>query len=386
MLTSLAFSALTLFAIVGARPEPIALTSRKIPKGHSSGLRKRALNPVNVPLVDFFNQTDLQWYGDITIGTPPQTLTVVFDTGSFDLEIASTFCGSACSNQVQFDSSKSTTYKDLGRNSSISFATGVGVDPVVNDDYVLELRSGRDTVSVGGIAVQNLDLFLITNQTAQFNIDPFSGIQGLGSQASSLFSGLVNEGLPALFSMLLTAESVGGAELTLGGIDDSKFNGPLVYSNLSPLADGQWALLSSSITVNGESPAQLKKTRNVIFDSGTSNVLFDTQTTEAMYALISPNIKPFAAEPGAYGLPCNQISDLPAEISLTFTSQLGKPFNLTIPSSELNVGPFQSDTSICQTLINAFDGLELVGGSLLKHWYSVWDIENQRMGFASNGH
>lgn len=89
-----------------------------------------------------------------------------------------TLCGDACSNQVQFDPSKSTTFIDLGENSSIAFATGVGVDPVVNNDYVLELRSGSDTVSVGGYAVKNLDLFLITNQTAQFNIDPFSGIQG----------------------------------------------------------------------------------------------------------------------------------------------------------------------------------------------------------------
>lgn len=32
-----------------------------------------------------------------------------------------------------------------------------------------------------------------------------------------------------------------------------------------------------------------------------------------------------------------------------------------------------------------FDGLELVGGSLLKHYYSVWDISGQRMGFAPNG-
>lgn len=60
MLVSLAFAALTLTATVGARPEPIALTSRKVSKGHSSGLRKRALKPANVPLVDFFNQTDLQ--------------------------------------------------------------------------------------------------------------------------------------------------------------------------------------------------------------------------------------------------------------------------------------------------------------------------------------
>lgn len=89
-----------------------------------------------------------------------------------------TICGDACSNQVQFDASKSTTFIDGGENSSIAFSTGVGVDPVINNDYVLDLRSGRDTVSVGGISVKNLNLFLITNQTAQFNIDPFSGIQG----------------------------------------------------------------------------------------------------------------------------------------------------------------------------------------------------------------
>ena len=70
---------------------------------------------------------------------------------------------------------------------------------------------------------------------------------------------------------------------------------------------------------------------------------------------------------------------------MTFTSIGGVPFNLTIPSEELNVGPFKSDPSTCQTLINAFDGLNLVGGSLLKHYYSVWDVGAQRMGFAPNG-
>jgi len=98
--------------------------------------------------------------------------------------------------------------------------------------------------------------------------------------------------------------------------------------------------------------------------------------------MISPDIKPFPNEPGAYGIPCNLISSLPASIDITFTSQGGVPFNLTIPSSELNVGPFANDSSTCQTLINAFDGLDLVGGSLLKHYYSIWDVGAQRLGFA----
>ena len=100
--------------------------------------------------------------------------------------------------------------------------------------------------------------------------------------------------------------------------------------------------------------------------------------------MISPNIKANSAEPGTFGIPCNQVSSLPAVISFTFTSQSGQPFDLTIPSSELSVGPFKSNPSLCQTLINAFDGLDLVGGSLLKHYYSVWDVGGKRMGFAPN--
>lgn len=62
----------------------------------------------------------------------------------------------------------------------------------------------------------------------------------------------------------------------------------------------------------------------------------------------------------------------------------GKPFNLTIPSSELNVGPFRSNASICQTLINAMTSYDVpvLGGSLLKHYYTVWDADVNRMGFA----
>ena len=106
--------------------------------------------------------------------------------------------------------------------------------------------------------------------------------------------------------------------------------------------------------------------------------------TQAIYALISPNIKPNNDEPGTYGIPCNELEHLRADISFAFTSQYGLPFELNIPSSELSVGPFPSNSSLCQTLINA-DEFELVGGSLLKHYYSVWDVGKQRLGFASNG-
>lgn len=99
--------------------------------------------------------------------------------------------------------------------------------------------------------------------------------------------------------------------------------------------------------------------------------------------MISPEIKPNPSKPGAYGIPCSKISSLPVVISFTILSTDGKPFDITIPSSELNVGPFSSDRSLCQTLINAQDfGTFFIGGSLLKHYYTTWDTGNARLGFA----
>lgn len=92
--------------------------------------------------------------------------------------LSGTLCGQACSGQVQFNPNISSTFIDGGSSSRIVFATGVGVDPVIGDNYALSLRTGKDTVSVGNLSVTGADVFLITDQTPKFNIDPFSGILG----------------------------------------------------------------------------------------------------------------------------------------------------------------------------------------------------------------
>ncbi|CDO70556.1 hypothetical protein BN946_scf184579.g12 [Trametes cinnabarina] len=394
MLSTVTFSLFTLAAsliaaaasdVLSAKPYAITLQSRVTPKGHPSAVRSKAVKAIGVHLDDYFLGTDLQWWGNISVGTPPQTVSVAFDTGSQTLEFASIECTS-CMQLNKFDPFESRTYVRGDNVTTLDFATGVGVDPVVNNDYVLTVRNGTDTVTVGGVAAKNIPLFTILKQSPKFDIVPFLGIQGMGSQAEGFFAAVTRVGLPSLFSTYLTPHTAGKAELLIGGIDDTKFKGKLIFADQT--GDGDWQIPSIQISVNGRTTTVLRQSRSVICDSGTSNVLFDTQTTEAMYALISPNIKPFAAEPGAYGLPCSEIDGLSATIDITFTSQSGRPFNMTIPSSELNVGPFSSDPSTCQTLINAFDGfdgLALVGGSLLKHYYSVWDVGNQRMGFAPNG-
>lgn len=201
--------------------------------------------------------------------------------------------------------------------------------------------------------------------------------------------------------MFITHQNEGGAELTFGGVDSTKFTEPLKFSPQAESGD-TWELNSPAIFVNGKTTSTLKRSRTIIFDSGTSNILFPQSTAnvrcrssyasllrpsfQAIHSLISPNIRANPAEPGTFGLPCDEIDSLPAVIDIQFAGVSGqRAFNLTIPSSELSVGPFKNDPSQCQTLINVSEGFTLIGASLLKHYYSVWDVGGQRIGFSPIG-
>lgn len=111
-------------------------------------------NLYSYPEVKIYNYLDAQYYGEISIGTPPQNFGVVFDTGSSNLWVPSKECrlSPACYLHRYFDSSKSSTYMTNGTKFNITYGSGAVVGFV-----------GQDTTTVAGLKAEGSLFGQVTN-------------------------------------------------------------------------------------------------------------------------------------------------------------------------------------------------------------------------------
>jgi cathepsin D len=324
----------------------------------------------NVPITDYENA---QYYGEIGLGTPEQTFKVVFDTGSSNLWVPSSQCNFfnvACWTHNRYYSSESSTYVANGTSFAIEYGSGS-----------LSGFLSQDTLDIGGLKVKNQVFAEATSEPGiTFVLAAFDGILGMAfesisvDQVTPVFYNLIAQKLiqQAQFGFWLSGNpdaSVGG-ELTLGGTDSSHYTGSFTYVPL--VSKTYWEFKMDLLTMGNTTYA---KSINAIADTGTSLLAGPTdvvtQINEALGATIIL---------GEGIVNCSQIPTFP-NVNIVLA---GKTFTLT---------PQQYILQVSGECISGFLGIDIpppagplwiLGDVFIRAYYTLFDFDNGRVGFATS--
>lgn len=390
---------------------------------------------------------DAIWYSIVDVGTPPQQERVLFDTGSSDFWVRSTYCinEKACADS-QFRSTPVTGNGPLDANvqmdqistsrfspknsSSFGFER---LSPVSGRPLLSEVRYGtgeiviaigHDTVSldVGGgkrLSVPNQQLGV----TQQQSVHPFTdirldGIMGLG------FLELVTKGCrPLLFHMkdqnlidramfsywtgndpdpiggvypnISTGELLG--ELTLGGYDTKRVSNENDINWLPVTKPVYWQtdLLSlkygeeeiSLVDAGNKSSSNDTNSVAAVLDTGTSQLIFPTYIASVVAKKMNAHTIPYFS---AKVTKCKNLNDL-KPLKFTFrnadTNAPSHEFQLTADQYayiDSNIFGYCVLQWAGQDTRKGEDAQVLFGETFLKHYTSIWDVEGHRIGLVAN--
>ncbi|KAM3869839.1 gastricsin-like [Diretmus argenteus] len=323
------------------------------------------------------NYADTTYYGAISVGTPPQSFQVLFDTGSSNLWVDSVYCNTqACNTHTKFNPQQSSTFSSNGRTFYLPYGAGS-----------LSGSFGYDTVSVGGIVITNQEVGLSTNEPGQnFVVAKFDGILGLAYPSISaggetpVVDNMISQNLlqANMFSFYLSRGGQQGSELSFGGVDNSKYQGQLYWTPVT--SETYWQIGVEGFQINGQETGWCSQGCQSIVDTGTSMLTAPRQ----YMAAIMQSIGAQQGQYGMYTVNCNQMYNLP---TLTFVIS-GVSFPL--PPSAYIIQNNQNGYQFCSvgitpTYLPSRDGqpMWIFGDVFLREYYSVYDRSNNRVGFAT---
>ncbi|KAH8388043.1 hypothetical protein KR093_011308 [Drosophila rubida] len=310
------------------------------------------------------NYINMAYYGAITIGTPPQSFKVLFDSGSSNLWVPSSKCwffDVACMNHNQYDHDKSSTYESNGESFSIQYGSGS-----------LSGFLSTDTVDVNGLVIKSQTFAEATSEPGtSFNNAKFDGILGMAYQSLAVdnvvppFYNMVSQKLvdDSVFSFYLARDGTStteGGELIFGGSDASLYTGDLTYVPISE--QGYWQFTMAGATIDGQT---LCEDCQAIADTGTSLIVVTEEAYEILNNLLNVDDEGL--------VDCSTIDSMPV-------------LNLKIGSGSFTLDPsayiIQSDGE-CQSAFE-YMGTDfwILGDVFIGKYYTEFDLGNNRIGFA----
>jgi len=253
-----------------------------------------------------------QYFGAVSIGSPPQSFQVIFDTGSSNLWVPKVGC-SHCGNPLfgqkhKYNHEWSKSYQEDGKDFEIMYGSGsvsgfFSQDSVtLADDLVITGQRFAEIEDAGGLGMA-------------YSFGKFDGILGLGftsisiDGATTVFENAIAQNVvdQPMFSFYLGDNGPG--ELTFGGYDATKFKGDdLTYVKLESATYWEIAL-DGGVTAGDyhSTPNSDGSAITAIVDSGTSLITGPS----AEIAKLTKAVGAKRNLVGEYTIDCEKLDDIP---------------------------------------------------------------------------
>lgn len=334
-------------------------------------LAKRADSPSSSTGIVSQDGSDISYYIDAQLGSDKQNFSIVVDTGSYYTWVYGSNCTSeVCANHRTYDRKNSTTASSLPYTFKIQYSSGAVSGSVINDIISF---SGFDT---------RADFGLADSAGSTFSSFPIDGIMGLsakdvsGTEFPGIITTLYNQSLieKKLFGVNLGRSSDNGDEgsITFGGVDSEKYSGDIHYT---PVLD-ESVLWNINLTSTFMGPYQVDfgGPRSAIVDTGTTLLVLPPSDALKLHSYI----KGAETDGTNYAVPCST--------NITLQLQIAGQ-NWTISPKDYVGSSLQSNSDYCISNIQGVSSQGnttwILGDVFLKNVYSVFDVDNQRVGFAS---
>lgn len=325
----------------------------------------------------------MAYFGEVEIGSPPQKLTVVFDTGSGNLIVPGQDCDSdACVKHKRFDHRRS-------KDSKMVNCDGTNVaDGMEQDEITISFGTGHVTgrCFTDSVCVSNVcspaNFISSTDESSQpFASFSFDGVLGLAldsmAQADkfSIMNRLHTSGvlLKPLFSVFLSDSDSESSEVTFGDIKKEHMASDLYWVPVSGSA-GYWEVEIEDIYFD-KKPMNICKNCRVAVDTGTSELAGPTDTITKLQSLLNVDGD------------CSNAGKLP-KLGFAVKGETGKPKILSL-SPEDYTSPSASGCSLSLMSLDVpppKGPLFIFGIPFLQKYYTVYDHHTSRVGFAVAKH
>ncbi|KAJ1367839.1 Inositol hexakisphosphate and diphosphoinositol-pentakisphosphate kinase [Parelaphostrongylus tenuis] len=333
-------------------------------------------------LRDYFDEF---YIGNVTIGTPEQTVSLLLDTSSSNLWVIDDSCDTyTCNGSLtdlytrhKFHSTKSSSLSNENTTLFILYESGGWCGgPLVSD-----------AVSFAGMTIEKQEFVMATDISDIYQYMPFDGILGLGWPALAVgqITTPMQNVLPSLDAPLFTVwmdrkiyMSFGdnAGLVTYGAIDTTNCHSDINYVPLTSEIYWQFAVDEFSIGTYS-----YQKKGQAISDTGNSRIWVPTPVMDGIANQTGAYFDP-AYE--VYGVPCSTMMTQP---NLKFTIN---GIKYSVPSVEyvldVGFGPDECILGVYEILAGGFGPDWILGDTWVRTFCNIYDFGQKRIGFATAIH